>query len=50
MTGRIYLRAILPIGILYSLSLVGSNLVYMHLSVAFIQILKVHPANPPLKH
>jgi hypothetical protein len=41
MTGRIYLRAIVPIGIFYSMSLVCSNLTYMYLSVAFIQMLKV---------
>ena len=40
MTGRVYFRAIVPIGILYSASLVCSNLVYLYLSVAFIQMLK----------
>lgn len=40
MTGRVYLRAILPIGVLYSLSLVCSNQTYLYLSVAFIQMLK----------
>jgi drug/metabolite transporter (DMT)-like permease len=40
MTGRTYLRAIVPIGLLYSLSLVCSNQVYLYLSVAFIQMLK----------
>ncbi|KAH8811924.1 triose-phosphate transporter [Xylogone sp. PMI_703] len=40
MTGRVYLRAIVPIGILYSASLVCSNQVYLYLSVAFIQMLK----------
>ncbi|KAF9880979.1 duf250 domain membrane protein [Colletotrichum karsti] len=40
MTGRIYLRAIVPIGLLYSGSLVCSNLVYLYLSVPFIQMLK----------
>jgi hypothetical protein len=40
MTGRIYLRAVVPIGLLYSGSLVCSNLVYLYLSVAFIQMLK----------
>ncbi|KAL3423244.1 duf250 domain membrane protein [Phlyctema vagabunda] len=40
MTRRVYVRAIIPIGILYSLSLVCSNLVYLHLSVAFTQMLK----------
>ncbi len=41
MTGRVYLRAIVPIGVLYSASLVCSNQAYLYLSVAFIQILKV---------
>lgn len=40
MTGRVYMRAIVPIGVLYSASLVCSNLVYLYLSVAFIQMLK----------
>lgn len=40
MTGRVYFRAIVPIGILYSASLVCSNVVYLYLSVAFIQMLK----------
>lgn len=35
-----YLRTIVPIGLLYSGSLVCSNLVYLYLSVAFIQMLK----------
>ncbi|KAK7414696.1 hypothetical protein QQX98_006464 [Neonectria punicea] len=37
---RLYVRTILPIGILYSGSLVFSNVVYLYLSVAFIQMLK----------
>ena len=41
MTGRIYLRAILPIGLFFSLSLICGNLTYLYLSVAFIQMLKV---------
>ncbi|CAM1508190.1 Fc.00g050380.m01.CDS01 [Cosmosporella sp. VM-42] len=40
LTGRLYMRTILPIGLLYSGSLVCSNLVYLYLSVAFIQMLK----------
>ncbi|POR36770.1 Putative sugar phosphate/phosphate translocator [Tolypocladium paradoxum] len=39
-TPRLYLRTICPIGLLYSGSLVCSNLVYLYLSVAFIQMLK----------
>jgi hypothetical protein len=41
MTGRVYLRAIVPIGVFFSLSLMFSNMTYIHLSVAFIQMLKV---------
>lgn len=41
MTGRVYLRAIVPIGATYSLSLMCGNLTYLYLSVAFIQMLKV---------
>ncbi|KAM7221739.1 Triose-phosphate Transporter family domain containing protein [Rhypophila decipiens] len=40
MSGRLYLRAIVPVGLLYSASLVCSNMVYLYLSVAFIQMLK----------
>ncbi|CAN8103703.1 unnamed protein product [Discula destructiva] len=40
MTGRVYLRAIVPIGLFFSLSLICSNLTYLYLSVAFIQMLK----------
>lgn len=41
MTPALYMRAIVPIGVLYSLSLVCSNMPYLYLSVAFIQMLKV---------
>lgn len=40
MTGRVYLRAIVPIGAVFSLSLICGNLTYLYLSVAFIQMLK----------
>lgn len=40
MNGRIYLRAIVPIGIFFSLSLICGNVTYLYLSVAFIQMLK----------
>jgi len=44
MTGRVYLRAIVPIGVFFSLSLICGNVTYLYLSVAFIQMLKVgHP-------
>lgn len=41
MTGRVYLRAIVPIGAMFSLSLIFGNLTYLYLSVSFIQMLKV---------
>ncbi|KAG0643949.1 triose-phosphate transporter family-domain-containing protein [Tuber brumale] len=40
MTGKVYLRAICPIGLFFSLSLVCSNKAYLYLSVSFIQMLK----------
>ncbi|KAJ5467672.1 hypothetical protein N7475_005424 [Penicillium sp. IBT 31633x] len=40
MTGRVYLRAIVPIGVMFSLSLICGNITYLYLSVAFIQMLK----------
>jgi len=40
MTGKIYLRAIVPIGLMFSLSLICGNLTYLYLSVSFIQMLK----------
>lgn len=46
MTGRVYLRAIVPIGVFFSLSLICGNVTYLYLSVAFIQMLKVAPPEP----
>lgn len=40
MTGRVFLRAIMPIGLFFSLSLICGNLTYLYLSVSFIQMLK----------
>lgn len=40
MTGRIYLRKIVPIGVAFSISLICGNLAYLYLSVSFIQMLK----------
>ncbi|KAL8906915.1 MAG: hypothetical protein Q9207_001723 [Kuettlingeria erythrocarpa] len=40
MTGKIYLRAIVPIGAFFSLSLICGNITYLYLNVAFIQMLK----------
>lgn len=47
MTGRVYLRAIVPIGFFFSLSLICGNITYLYLSVAFIQMLKVSPNTRP---
>lgn len=41
MTGRVYLRSIMPIGLMFSLSLICGNQAYLYLSVSFIQMLKV---------
>ncbi|KAI9852930.1 MAG: hypothetical protein M1838_003724 [Thelocarpon superellum] len=40
MTGRVYLRAIVPIGFFFSMSLICGNVTYLYLSVSFIQMLK----------
>ncbi|KAF7718504.1 Uncharacterized protein PECM_001815 [Penicillium ucsense] len=40
MTSSTYVRAIVPIGIMFSLSLICGNLAYLYLSVSFIQMLK----------
>ncbi|KAF2770866.1 TPT-domain-containing protein [Teratosphaeria nubilosa] len=40
MTAQIYVRKIVPIGIMFSLSLICSNQAYLYLSVSFIQMLK----------
>ncbi|PLB52518.1 TPT-domain-containing protein [Aspergillus steynii IBT 23096] len=40
MTPRVYMRAIVPIGLLYSGSLVCSNVVYLYLNVSFVQMIK----------
>ena len=47
MTGRVYLRAIVPIGLFFSLSLICGNVTYLYLSVAFIQMLKVRAHGGP---
>ena len=41
MSKDMFLRSILPIGLLFSASLILSNTAYLHLSVAYIQMLKV---------
>ncbi|PSR80806.1 triose-phosphate transporter family-domain-containing protein [Coniella lustricola] len=40
MTTQTYIRAIVPIGIMFSLSLICGNVAYLYLSVSFIQMLK----------
>jgi len=40
MTPKIYIRAIVPIGFFFSLSLICGNVTYLYLSVSFIQMLK----------
>ncbi|KAH9845289.1 putative sugar phosphate/phosphate translocator [Teratosphaeria destructans] len=40
MTTQIYIRKIVPIGVMFSLSLICSNQAYLYLSVSFIQMLK----------
>ncbi|KAJ3010016.1 hypothetical protein HKX48_007630 [Thoreauomyces humboldtii] len=40
LTKEIYIKAILPIGVLFSSTLIFSNTAYLYLSVAFIQMLK----------
>ena len=47
MTGRVYLRSIVPIGLMFSLSLICGNLAYLYLSVSFIQMLKVRLERTP---
>lgn len=40
MNPQTYMRAIVPIGIMFSLSLICGNVAYLYLSVSFIQMLK----------
>ncbi|KAI9144889.1 triose-phosphate transporter [Paraphysoderma sedebokerense] len=40
MSWETYLRSVVPIGVFFSGSLIFNNLAYLHLSVAFIQMLK----------
>ncbi|KAK5165759.1 uncharacterized protein LTR77_008682 [Saxophila tyrrhenica] len=44
MTPQKYMSAIVPIGIMFSLSLIFGNVAYMYLSVSFIQMLKASNA------
>jgi hypothetical protein len=43
LTKDMFVRSILPIGLLFSASLILSNTAYLYLSVAYIQMLKVFP-------
>jgi len=40
-----FLRSILPIGLLFSGSLILSNTAYLYLSISYIQMLKVCPSS-----
>jgi len=40
MTKELFVRSILPVGVLFSASLILSNRAYLHLTVSFIQMLK----------
>jgi len=40
MTPQLYMRAIVPIGLFFSFSLICGNVAYLYLSVSFIQMLK----------
>lgn len=42
---KLYVKAILPIGMCFSMSLILSNVVYLYLSMSFIQMLKVRYVN-----
>jgi len=46
MTREVFTRSILPIAILFSGSLILSNKAYLHLTVSFIQMLKVRVCPP----
>lgn len=41
MTKEMFIKSILPIGVLFSGSLILSNTAYLYLSVSYIQMLKV---------
>ena len=51
MTGHFYLTRIMPIGLFMALTLFFGNVVYLYLSVSFIQMLKVcwTPARPRMR-
>jgi len=41
MPANVYVRGVLPIGALFAMTLYASNAAYLHLSVSFIQMIKV---------
>ena len=43
LTWSFYLRRILPVGLFMALTLLCGNLVYLYLTVSFIQMLKARP-------
>jgi hypothetical protein len=47
---KLYVKAILPVGMCFSMSLILSNVVYLYLSMSFIQMLKVCPFSIPTSH
>jgi hypothetical protein len=49
MTKDMFIQSILPIGLLFSGSLILSNTAYLYLSVSYIQMLKVSPFLPILR-
>jgi hypothetical protein len=50
MSRDVFVRAILPIGMLFSGSLIMSNKAYLYLSVSYIQMLKVRKYNYLILH
>lgn len=46
MNREMFVRSILPVGVLFSASLILSNKAYLHLTVSFIQMLKVQSVSP----
>ena len=44
LTWKFYLQRILPVGFFMALTLLFGNIVYLYLTVSFIQMLKVSPS------
>lgn len=47
LTWRFYLTRILPVGLFMALTLHFGNVVYLYLTVSFIQMLKARPPRTP---